>query len=184
MDKDEIKKRYAAMHATDMFLGPDLLEELEKEESEPEIKFFTTAEVADMLKMNVQVIARKLQRGEIPGYKIGKDWRVAEKDLWQWLERHSNQRKKLSPAQKVVGNFMKDGRFKALPAQRKRRKYILEYILRQFEVNTVYTEKEINEKIIEFHDDFCTIRREFIMEKMMTRAQGKYQRNKSYIFIS
>ena len=39
-------------------------------------KFFTTNEIAEMLKMNVQVIARKLKYGELPGYKIGKDWRV------------------------------------------------------------------------------------------------------------
>ena len=151
-------------------------------DQEPVIRFFTTAEVAEILKMNVQVIARKLQQGEIPGYKIGKDWRIAEKDLWSWLEEHSNQNRP-SPAEKVIANFIKNGRFRTLPAQRKKRNYILEYILRQFEFNRVYNEPEINEKIMEFHDDFCTVRREFIMEKMMTRSHGKYQRNKSYIFI-
>jgi len=155
----------------------------ESKETEPAIRFYTTAELAEMLKMNVQVIARKLQRGELPGYKIGKDWRVAEKDLWIWLERHSNQRKKLSPSQKVINNFLRDGRFAVLPAQRKKKKHILEYILKQFDTDRIYGEKEINRKILEFHDDFCTVRREFIMEKMMTRSQGKYQRNKSYIFI-
>ena len=37
-----------------------------------ELKFYTSAEVADILKMNPQVIARKLQGGEMEGYKIGR----------------------------------------------------------------------------------------------------------------
>jgi excisionase family DNA binding protein len=53
-------------------------------------KFYTTNEIAELLKMNVQVIARKLQCGEITGYKIGKDWRVKDSDLMEWLEKHSN----------------------------------------------------------------------------------------------
>ena len=33
------------------------------------LKFYCTSEIAEMLKMNVQVIARKLQYGELVGYK-------------------------------------------------------------------------------------------------------------------
>ena len=35
-----------------------------------DLKFYTTNEIADLLKMNIQVIARKLKHGELPGYKI------------------------------------------------------------------------------------------------------------------
>ena len=111
------------------------------------LKFYTTNEIAEILKMNVQVIARKLQYGEIPGYKIGKDWRVKEADLMSWLERHSN-KNAMNPAQKIVGRFMKEGRFEQLPVQRKKRKYILEYILRQFRIGKVYDEAEVNEIIL------------------------------------
>jgi excisionase family DNA binding protein len=143
------------------------------------LKFYTTNEIAELLKMNVQVIARKLKHGELLGYKIGKDWRVKESDLLIWLERHSN-KNAMNPGQQIVERFMKDGRFKTLPVQRKKRKYILEYILGQFELNRVYTEQEINEMIIEYHDDYCQVRREFIAEKMMSRKDGKYRRNGSY----
>ena len=34
-------------------------------------EFFTTTELAEKLKMNVQVITRKVQAGEIRAYKIG-----------------------------------------------------------------------------------------------------------------
>jgi len=147
-----------------------------------QMRFFTTTELADILKMNVQVIARKLQQGEIPGYKIGKDWRVYEKDLWSWLEKHSNQ-KKITPREKILNSFIKQGRIKILPAQRKKRKYVLEHILKQFEIDRVYTEKEVNNIISEFHEDYCTVRREFIMEKMMSRSGGKYHRNGTYAFL-
>lgn len=145
------------------------------------LKFYTTNEIADLLKMNVQVIARKLQGGEITGYKIGKDWRVKESDLMEWLERHAN-RKSLDPAEQVIQRFMKNGRFVVFPAQYKRRKYIIEYILKQFELNRLYSEKEVNEIISRYHDDYCRVRRDFVDEGMMNRQNGKYRRNVSYLF--
>ena len=148
---------------------------------ESKLEFYTTAEVAEILKMNVQVIARKLQSGELTAYKIGKDWRVKESDLLEWLERRSN-KNAMNPAEKIVGRFMKNGKFEIMPAQRKKRKYILEYILQKFEPNKIYSENEVNEIIIPLHDDYCWVRREFIMEKMMYRKDGKYRRNASYKF--
>ncbi len=147
------------------------------------LRFFTTAEIAEMLKMNVQVVARKLKHGEIVAYKIGKDWRVKESDLMAWLEKRSN-KNVLEPGERVVNNFMRNGRFPTLPVQRKKRRYILQYILRQFELNRIYSEPEVNQIISGFHDDFCFIRREFICEKMMTRKDGNYLRCGSYLFKS
>jgi excisionase family DNA binding protein len=151
-----------------------------KAEERSALRFYTTNEIAELLKMNVQVIARKLKYGELTGYKIGKDWRVKESDLLAWLEKHSN-KNLMNPGQKIVDRFMKDGRFSALPVQRKRRRYVLEHILDQFELNRVYDEKEVNEIIGHLYDDYCFIRREFICEKMMTRKDGKYRRNASYM---
>ena len=145
------------------------------------LKFYTTNEIADLLKMNIQVIARKLQHGDLPGYKIGKDWRVKEADLLKWLEKHSN-KNAMNPGQKIIERFMVNGKFATLPVQRKRRKYILEHILKQFDLNRIYTEQEISEKITEFHDDYCRVRRDFVDEKMMYRKDGKYRRNASYKF--
>ena len=145
------------------------------------LKFYTTNELADLLKMNVQVVARKLQSGELVGYKLGKDWRVTEADLMSWLDRCSN-RHRQNPGEMVVSRFMKNGRIDTLPVQRKKRVYILEYILKQFELNRIYTEKEVNEIITRMHEDYCRIRREFIMEKMMLRQNGKYRRIAAYRF--
>ena len=145
------------------------------------LKFYTTNELADLLKMNIQVVARKLQSGELVGYKLGKDWRVTEADLMSWLDRCSN-RHRQNPGEMVVNRFMKNGKIDILPVQRKKRVYILEYILKQFELNRIYTEKEVNEIITSMHEDYCRIRREFIMEKMMLRQNGKYRRIAAYRF--
>lgn len=143
--------------------------------------FFTTAELAEKLKMNVQVITRKVQAGEIMAYKIGKDWRIPEVAVQEWLERHSNQRAR-GPKQKVIENFVENGQIGALPAQRSKRKFLLEYILASFEPNKVYSEDEVNRIISRYHADFCTVRREFIMEKMMDRIDGNYRRRTGYKF--
>ena len=149
--------------------------------NESALKFFTTNEIAEMLKMNVQVIARKLKYGDLVGFKVGKDWRVKESDLLEWLEKHSN-KNTLNPGQVIIDRFMKDGKFEILPAQRKKRNYILEYILKQFELNMIYPEKKVNEIISEFHDDYCRVRREFVDNKMMYRKDNKYRRNAGYKF--
>lgn len=147
-----------------------------------DLKFYTTNEIAEMLKMNVQVIARKLQYGELSGFKIGKDWRVKEADLMTWLEKHSNKDTQ-NPGEQIINRFMVRGRFDVLPVQAKKRRYIMEYILRQFEQNRIYTEKEINETIMRYHDDYCRVRREFVDYGMMSRKDGKYRRNVSYLFL-
>ena len=144
-------------------------------------EFFTTSELAEKLKMNVQVITRKVQAGEILAYKIGKDWRIPDHSVHQWLERHSN-RSGDNLKQKIVNNFVKDDHIEILPAQRSKRKYLLEYILAQFEPNRVFSEDETNKIIGRHHEDFCTVRREFIAEKMMDRIDGKYRRRTGYKF--
>jgi excisionase family DNA binding protein len=155
---------------------------MSNKDNEGELKFYSTTEIADMLKMNVQVIARKLKYGELTGYKIGKDWRVKESDFLQWLEKHSN-KTLLNPGQMVINRFLKDERFETLPTQYKKRKYIMQYILQQFDTNRVYIEKEVNEIITRYHDDYCRVRREFVDNNMMYRKDGKYRRNASYRFI-
>ena len=69
-------------------------------------EFFTTSELAEKLKMNVQVITRKVQAGEIMAYKIGKDWRIPEQSVIQWLEQHSN-RNHITPKRKGYQEFRK-----------------------------------------------------------------------------
>jgi hypothetical protein len=79
--------------------------------------------------------------------------------------------------QKVLDSFFdNEGRLTAIPVQRKKRRVVLEKIAESFSRDRTYKEPEVNKIIMQFHYDFCTIRREFIMEKMFTREKGIYQK--------
>jgi predicted transcriptional regulator len=72
--------------------------------------------------------------------------------------------------------LLPDGRLKVIPAQRKKREVILRHILKEFQPGVHYTEKEVNEVLVRFHEDSATLRRELISYKMMRRAEGEYWR--------
>ncbi|MFZ1684565.1 MAG: DUF2087 domain-containing protein [Candidatus Zixiibacteriota bacterium] len=146
-----------------------------------ETLFFTTAELAEKLKMNVQVITRKVQAGEIAAYKIGKDWRIPEHSVQEWLERHSNQ-KQQDVQSKTRDEFPRPEQFEQMPSRRSKRKYLLEYILAQFEPNKSYSEEELNRVIARFHTDTGSVRSEFLTEKMMEQVDGRYRRRGGYKF--
>jgi hypothetical protein len=78
----------------------------------------------------------------------------------------------------VIQNFFTaDGRLKQIPAQRKKKLIVFEHIVKGLEKSRKYSEQEINEHIRRFHDDYATIRREFIMNHFMYRENGFYQLN-------
>ncbi len=78
----------------------------------------------------------------------------------------------------VISNFFKYGRLMQIPTQRKKREIVLAEIVRQFEFDRDYGEKEVNEIILRYHEDFCTIRRELIAFGMMSRHHEIYKRLK------
>ncbi len=77
--------------------------------------------------------------------------------------------------EKVIKTFFEYGRLKAIPAQRKKQRICLEEIAKTFESGREYDEKEVNEKILKFHDDFCTIRRDMVCEHIMEREGSVYK---------
>ena len=146
----------------------------------PDLTFYTSAEVAQLLRLHPQVVQRKLQAGAIPGYRIGREWRVEREQLIAWLEQHSNQRAR-SPEMRVVENFFTaDGRLRAIPAQRSKRNVVLERLAAEFEPARSYNEREVNAILRRFHDDVATIRRELIATKKLVRTRnGVYKRSGS-----
>lgn len=82
--------------------------------------------------------------------------------------------------QKVISNFFTaDGKLKSIPAQRKKKLFVFEHLVRGLEKGRKYEEKEINEFIKQYHDDYATIRREFIINHYMYRENGIYELNPS-----
>lgn len=76
--------------------------------------------------------------------------------------------------QRVIDSFFEYGKLKSIPAQRKKEHIILEEIAKAFEPGRRYTEREVNLIIADFHDDFCTIRRDMIGEGLLSRENGRY----------
>ncbi|ABX42989.1 transcriptional regulator, ArsR family [Lachnoclostridium phytofermentans ISDg] len=77
--------------------------------------------------------------------------------------------------EKVIESFFEYGKLKSIPVQRKKKRIILEEIAKAFELDRIYTEREVNITIADYHDDFCTLRRDMISEKILTRDEKGYQ---------
>ena len=75
---------------------------------------------------------------------------------------------------RVVATFIKDGRLVSIPAQYKKRRYVMEELARSFEWGRLYDEKEVNAILKTFHDDVASLRREFIDQRIMLRENGRY----------
>jgi DNA-binding MarR family transcriptional regulator len=75
---------------------------------------------------------------------------------------------------RVVATFIKDGRLVSIPAQYKKRRYVMEELSRSFEWGRLYDEKEVNAILKTFHDDVASLRREFIDQRIMMRENGRY----------
>jgi len=76
---------------------------------------------------------------------------------------------------KVITEFTNpDGSMKAFPAQRKKLDVIVGYVAKVFKLEKKYTEKEVNELLKVFNDDFATLRRELLDMKYMGRLNGEY----------
>ena len=81
--------------------------------------------------------------------------------------------------QKVLKTFMQRGQLTRIPAQLKKRQVILEEIVKSFEPEREYTEKEVNFILLDFHEDVATLRREMIGHRLMTRDRSIYRRIES-----
>ncbi|WP_195575362.1 metalloregulator ArsR/SmtB family transcription factor [Paenibacillus sp. 1001270B_150601_E10] len=91
-------------------------------------------------------------------------------------EEMSDENKKFKNS--VIHNFFTaDGKLKSIPAQLKKKLIVLEHIVSQLTYGQKYAEKELNAFIKQYHEDFATIRREFIMHQFMFREKDIYELN-------
>jgi len=73
--------------------------------------------------------------------------------------------------------FTAEGQLKQIPSQLKKKLIVLHHLAMQLEKGRKYTEKELNVFIQQFHPDFATLRREFIMHQFMFRDTEVYELN-------
>lgn len=77
---------------------------------------------------------------------------------------------------KVRRDFFEGERLKEIPANRKKRDVILDWLAEQFAPGTRYPEAEVNAIIKRHHADSATLRRELIGGGWMAREAGIYWR--------
>ncbi|MBP7206040.1 MAG: metalloregulator ArsR/SmtB family transcription factor [Candidatus Cloacimonetes bacterium] len=81
---------------------------------------------------------------------------------------------------KVLHTYFRDGRVERLPTQNKKRWIVYLEIIKLFEPDRCYTEKEINAVIHMVHDDHCLVRRELVDEGVLKRQDGVYSFEANY----
>jgi hypothetical protein len=77
---------------------------------------------------------------------------------------------------KVLDTFLAGDQIEALPSGYKKRLVVLKWLVNHFEEGVRYTEDEVSATIERHHPDYCTLRRELIMNGLMEREDGEYWR--------
>lgn len=77
---------------------------------------------------------------------------------------------------KVLKNYLDGPLLKEIPASRKKRLVILNWLADRFQFETVYPERAVNEIIKRHHPDCATLRRELVGYRLMQRENGIYWR--------
>jgi predicted transcriptional regulator len=74
---------------------------------------------------------------------------------------------------KVIKDYARrDGSLKTIPAQRKKLEAILRYVVKAFDAGKRYSEKQVNEILVRYHEDTATLRRELVGFGLMQREGG------------
>lgn len=113
-----------------------------------------------LYRLNLEVL-RKLSKQMLAVESLSKDDDSINYDAWE---------------RKILSDFLEGEKLKEIPASRKKREVILRWLVDKFEFDREYSEKEVNQMILQHHPDFATLRREFIGAKLMDRKSGIYRR--------
>ena len=77
---------------------------------------------------------------------------------------------------RVLHSFVRDGRLTSIPAQDRKRRVILRWLLaRCFSEDREYPEKEVNMCLALAHPDVAALRRYLVDAGLMTRQAGLYR---------
>lgn len=85
----------------------------------------------------------------------------------------------LDPDKVIRSFFGPDGRLKQMPVKQAKLQIVLAHLAENFEPGRRYPEKAVNEVLLQFHPDFCTLRRYLVDSRLLARAEGQYWRTES-----
>jgi DNA-binding HxlR family transcriptional regulator len=82
----------------------------------------------------------------------------------------------LSPEERALRHWVKDGRIVYIPAQEKKMSILIRWLAGQIDPDRRWTEREFSEWLSEFNEDYATLRRYLVEGGYMAREKGIYWR--------
>jgi ArsR family transcriptional regulator len=115
-------------------------------------------------------------------YSLNKE--IFQTSILEILQQESDEAQKQAKRdadyrQKVINAFFEYGKLKSIPTQLKKERIVLEVIAEAFDFDRIYSEREVNIIIADFHDDFCTLRRDMVGARLLGRNGMEYWRIKN-----
>ena len=83
----------------------------------------------------------------------------------------------------VLRSYFRGGRLREIPAKHQKRTIVLTRLALEFEVGVRYPEREVNEILGRFHDEYATLRRSLVDEEFLSREGGEYWRTGGRVIL-
>jgi hypothetical protein len=77
----------------------------------------------------------------------------------------------------VLRHYFRRGRLREIPSKHAKRMIVLSRLALEFDVGVRYEEREVNEILKRFHDDYAALRRYLVDEGFLSRESGRYWRS-------
>ena len=143
----------------------------------------TVAEVREVSRLDARVVGRAMARLEDAGVVVA----VSDGSWALDLARLQEAARVPAPVEeyegadaetaKVLRSFLRDGRVVRMPAQRSKRRVLLDHVVQVFEPGERYAERDVDAMLRAFSDDYVTIRRYLVDEDLLSRENGVYWRS-------
>ena len=150
----------------------------------------TVDEVADATALDARRTAAALERLAAGGLVVtdadGKGLRLAADRFKAAAQAEAKRRAEAEPgdsfegvapeAATVLRNFVSDGRLRQIPANRAKRRVVLDWLAGRFEPGKTYPERDVNLLLGMAHADVAALRRYLVDEEFLERRDGFYWR--------
>ncbi|HVF32821.1 MAG TPA: DUF2087 domain-containing protein [Acidimicrobiales bacterium] len=148
----------------------------------------TVDEVADAAGLDARRTASALERLAAGGLVVteGKGLRLAGERFKEVAQHEARRRAEAEPtdafegasaeAASVLRNFVTDGRLRQIPANRSKRRVVLDWLAARFEPGRTYPERDVNLLLGMAHADVAALRRYLVDEEFLERRDGFYWR--------
>ena len=77
----------------------------------------------------------------------------------------------------VLRQYFRAGRLREIPAKHSKRLIVLSRLSLEFDIGVRYNEREVNDTLKRFHNDYAALRRYLVDEGFLSRQRGQYWRS-------